>query len=101
MLQELSLFITRFGFIFLIYYLIINLLTLIIFRWDKRAAVERRHRINENILFCFAFVGGALGGFIAMRVYRHKTRHPSFSVGLPLFVIIHATLLVVGVLLVL
>lgn len=44
---------------------------------DKR----RARRKSERRLFAVAAVGGAVGGWLGMRAFRHKTRHWYFRVG--------------------
>lgn len=63
----------------------VNLLSFALMGEDKRRA--RRHsrqRIPEKVLFLAALPGGALGGWLGMQVFRHKTKHTSFVVGMPL-----------------
>lgn len=50
---------------------------------DKRFARHAMRRIPEARLFFVAVLGGALGGWIGMRVFHHKTRHWYFAVGFP------------------
>ena len=52
--------------------------------YDKGRAKQRGARINEATLFAWALLGGAPGGWLGMRVFRHKTRHRSFRWGFPL-----------------
>lgn len=51
---------------------------------DKRRAKRGLRRIPEARLFLFAFLGGAPGGFIGMRVFHHKTLHWYFAWGFPI-----------------
>ena len=59
---------------------------------DKRRARNRRDRVPERTLFLLAAIGGALGVLIAMYRKRHKTRHLSFRVGIPLLLFVNAVL---------
>ena len=54
---------------------IISLITLIVYGVDKAKAIARAWRIPENVLLGLSFFGGALGGGLAMLLFRHKTRH--------------------------
>lgn len=45
---------------------------------DKRCAQRRRRRIPERTLFLFAFLGGAAGALLGMRLFHHKTKHLYF-----------------------
>lgn len=48
---------------------------------DKRRARQGKRRIPEKRLFALAILGGAVGGWLGMYVFRHKTRHWYFRVG--------------------
>ena len=72
-----------------IYLIIINLITFIVFGVDKRAAIKKRSRIRVSTLLTLSFVGGSLGGLIAMYLFRHKTQKLQFTLLLPLMLILH------------
>ena len=63
--------------------IVMNVMGFAAFGYDKRCAVRRRWRVPEKTLFLLALLGGSLGSYAGMKVFRHKTRHPKFSVGLP------------------
>ena len=67
---------------------------------DKNAAKRRERRIPEAELMTVGLLFGALSMFITMQFIRHKTRHAKFMVGLPLFILLHAGLIAVYVLLI-
>lgn len=71
------------------YLLVMNCVCFFMMGADKRFAKAHHRRIPERTLFGAALAGGALGAFIGMRLFRHKTKHLLFSVGLPLAVILH------------
>lgn len=54
---------------------------------DKSAAKAGTRRIPEKTLFGLALFGGALGGILGMSIFRHKTKHASFKIGMPLLLI--------------
>lgn len=56
---------------------------------DKQYAKQKQRRIPEKRLFTLSAVGGALGGWIGMKVWRHKTKHRSFVIGLPLLFVLN------------
>ena len=68
---------------FSVYLLLINLTGFICFFSDKRRARKRRFRISERTLFLTALLGGGAGCLLAMYLFRHKTRHPRFVIGIP------------------
>ncbi len=79
----------------LIYYLlIINALAFLLMLTDKRRARKNAWRIPEATLLGVAALGGSLGAVIGMRLFRHKTLHPKFSIGLPLMLAVHIILLI-------
>ena len=78
----------------LIYLLTINALGFWIMLDDKQRARKKRWRIPEATLLTVALLGGSAGCFLGMRLCRHKTRKPKFSVGLP--VILLAQVLLFG-----
>ena len=80
--------------IFIIYYLVINLTGLIMMGVDKRKAIKGAYRIPEASLFCVALLGGALGTTLGMRIFRHKTKHWYFVVGMPLIFFVQLALMV-------
>lgn len=79
---------------FLIVYLIaINFVTLTAFAVDKIAAIEGKSRIRIVTLLGLAFIGGAIGGLVAMYVFRHKTRLDYFTVGVPLIMVMQVVVI--------
>jgi uncharacterized membrane protein YsdA (DUF1294 family) len=77
----------------LICYLIgVNLFAFFIMGYDKRMAKHKKRRIPERHLFLYAFIGGAIGSFLGMRFFRHKTQHASFQYGIPAFILLHLAL---------
>lgn len=67
----------------------INLAAFLVFGLDKWKAKrkERRpatRRVPEKTLFLLALLGGGAGALLGMRVWRHKTLHRSFRLGIPL-----------------
>ncbi len=79
---------SRINNLILIYIVIINIITFIIFGMDKLKAINHKKRIRESTLLGLSFFGGAAGGLLAMYIFRHKTRKPYFSYGLPLMVLV-------------
>ena len=67
----------------LIYLFLINALGLVLMLADKRKAQKNRWRIPEKTLLSVALLGGSIGTIAGMRLFRHKTKHPTFSIGLP------------------
>lgn len=77
----------------LVYLLVINIVTLIVFGADKLAAIEHRSRIAIVTLLGLAFIGGSIGALIAMYAFRHKTQKDYFTVGVPLILLMQVVVL--------
>ena len=65
------------------YLFLINAAGFLIMLIDKQKARKNRWRIPERVLIGIATVGGSLGIMAGMRIFRHKTRHEKFTVGVP------------------
>ena len=61
------------------YLLLINLLTILLFWFDKWMARSHGWRIPEVVLWLAAALGGSVGALIAMSWFRHKTKKLSFQ----------------------
>ena len=77
----------------MIYLIIINFIAFTLMGVDKRKAIQGAWRIPEKVLFLSAVFGGAVGAWIGMYVFRHKTKHWYFVVGVPLIILVQAALL--------
>ena len=78
----------------LIYLLLINAAGFVVMLYDKYLAKNNLWRIPERTLFGIALFGGSLGCLAGMYTVRHKTRHKSFTIGIPLILIIQLALLI-------
>ncbi|AZN40946.1 DUF1294 domain-containing protein [Paenibacillus albus] len=79
--------------VFVLYLIIMNIYVFNLMRIDKRRATrDRKHRIPEKTLLGMSLIGGSLGGVMAMRMFRHKTKHLAFSIGMPLMLVLHVAL---------
>jgi uncharacterized membrane protein YsdA (DUF1294 family) len=61
---------------------------------DKRAAKKSAWRIPEARLMSIALSGGCFGIYAGMILFRHKTKHPKFSIGVPLIIVLYIMLFV-------
>lgn len=60
---------------------------------DKYNAKKNLWRIPEKTLLTVAAMGGSLGCYAGMHTFRHKTKHPKFTIGIPVIMAIQAALL--------
>ena len=68
----------------LYYLLIINALSFLLMLVDKWKAKKNRWRIRESTLLIVAALGGSIGSLAGMYLFRHKTQHLKFTLGIPL-----------------
>ena len=66
------------------YLLIINALGFLLMLVDKWKARKNRWRVRESTLPLIAALGGSVGSLAGMYLFRHKTRHLKFTLGIPL-----------------
>ena len=59
---------------------VVSLITFFLYGIDKIKAVRGAWRIPEKVLLGFSLLGGAVGGYLAMRLFHHKTMHWYFTV---------------------
>lgn len=78
----------------MMYMVAISLFGLFQMGYDKKQAKKGFWRVPEKTLFLTAAAGGAMGVFMGMKLFRHKTKHKSFTLGIPMLLMLN--LLVVG-----
>lgn len=66
-----------------VWLVIINLAGFIICAIDKNRARNRKWRIPERNIFIAALLGGSIGVYSSLLLFRHKTKHLSFMIGIP------------------
>lgn len=72
----------------MIYILLVNLAALVLYGVDKEKAKKGLWRISEAKLLLIAIIGGSAGAIVGMRIFRHKTKHPKFYIGLPVILLL-------------
>lgn len=75
------------------YFTVLSLLALIMMKVDKTQAQRRGQRIPEKNLWSVAILGGGIGAYIGMMMFRHKTKHTDFRVGFLMLAVIDAAAL--------
>ena len=68
----------------LYYRLIINAAGFLLMLVDKWKAKKNRWRVRESTLLIVAALGGSIGSLAGMYLFRHKTQHLKFTLGVPL-----------------
>ena len=76
------------------YLLIINAAGFLLMLVDKFKAKRNLWRIPEATLMGVAAMGGSVGALLGMYTFRHKTRHPKFTVGVPVILSLQIALAV-------
>jgi uncharacterized membrane protein YsdA (DUF1294 family) len=78
---------------FLTLILVLNLISFSITGIDKYKSKHNRWRVSERTFFIIAAIGGSIGVLAGMYVFRHKTKHLSFKIGIPLILILQIVLI--------
>ena len=79
------------------YLVVINLMAFVLSGIDKKRAIRNEHRIRESVLLWIARLGGAVGSWLGIKVFRHKTKHTKFRIVVPLWMIIWIVAIVFAV----
>lgn len=76
----------------IIYLVLANLTGFVSMGIDKQKAKKGVWRIPERTLFTIAIVGGSLGSILGMQIFRHKTKHKQFVIGMPVILVLQVCL---------
>ena len=78
------------------YIAVVSLISIIVCVYDKKISKKNnvKLRIPEKSLFIWSAVGGSLAMYVTMQLIRHKTKHVSFMVGIPVIFILQVALIV-------
>lgn len=74
------------------YLVIMNIIGLAVMGIDKAKAKRHAWRIPEKVLFLASLLGGSIGTWTGMYLFRHKTKHWYFVVGMPAIFIVQVIL---------
>lgn len=66
----------------------INVVAFCFYGIDKWKSKRNKWRIPEATLISLAAAGGALGAWVGMQTFRHKTKHIKFKILVPAFLIL-------------
>lgn len=75
--------------LFYSYIVAMNVVTFTLMGLDKSYAKRGERRIAERTLLLLAALGGSAGAYLAMKLFRHKTRQTAFAAGLPALVAVN------------
>ena len=78
----------------LVFLLVMNILAFAMYGLDKYYAMADKWRISEKNLLLVAYLGGSVGAFAGMKIFRHKTKHAKFTIGVPLAIVLHIAIAV-------
>lgn len=81
-------------FILLWLLLAVNILSLMVWGYDKYAAKRKKQRIAERTLLLLTFFGGSAGSILGMYFFRHKTKHWYFRLLVPLLFALHLSIFI-------
>jgi uncharacterized membrane protein YsdA (DUF1294 family) len=65
----------------LLYLALINIMAFFYFGLDKLRSTTNSRRVSERMLWFLVAIGGSIGGLLAMKFFRHKTKKLSFQAG--------------------
>lgn len=77
----------------LIWIVLLSLWAFAAMGFDKRQARRKSKRIPEKNLWLLAIIGGGIGAYLGMLMFRHKTRHTNFRVGFLMLAIVYGALI--------
>ena len=85
-----------FWLIFFAYIIVVSICSIVVCIYDKKISKRNnvKLRIPEKTLFIWSAVGGSVAMYITMKLMRHKTKHVSFMVGIPVIFVLQVALMV-------
>lgn len=82
-------YISKYSIIVIVIYLVVmNSIGFASMGIDKSKAKRGAWRIPEKTLFLIAILGGSIGSILGMKQFRHKTKHKSFTIGMPAILLV-------------
>ena len=82
------------------YLIVISIISMIICIYDKVISKKNdvKLRIPEKVLLLFSALGGSVAMFITMLIFRHKTKHVKFMLGIPIIMLVQIAIAVACIL---
>lgn len=81
----------------LFYLLTINLIAFALYGIDKKRAKRKEFRIPEKALLWMARIGGGIGSWLGIKLFRHKTKHTKFRIVVPFWMLVWMAAIVLAV----
>ena len=66
-----------------------NLIVFFMYGIDKSKSKRNKQRISEKTLLISAALMGGTGALLGMYIFRHKTKHLKFKIGVPLLLFVN------------
>ncbi|WP_342543289.1 DUF1294 domain-containing protein [Paenisporosarcina sp. FSL H8-0542] len=76
------------------FFIVMSIVSFFTMGHDKTAAQAHKRRVPERTLWNLAILGGGVGAYLGMILYRHKTKHMSFRIGFTLLAILQVALII-------
>ena len=67
----------------MVFAVVMNLIGFCVMGMDKIKARKHRRRVPERRIFIISILLGSVGVLAGMYIFRHKTRHMKFVIGIP------------------
>ena len=80
--------------IYIVCFIIMSLITLFLYKIDKRKAKKNKYRISEKTLLIMPWFLGSMGGILGLYLVRHKTKHLYFVLNNILSFLIHVLIFI-------
>lgn len=77
----------------MIYLIGINGISFLVYGLDKWKARNKKYRISEKMLLLLAAIGGSIGAYVGMQIFRHKTQKAKFYLGVPAIILLQIGML--------
>ena len=76
------------------YLITINPIAFILYGVDKKRAIRNEYRISERVLLWMARIGGGIGCWLGIKMFKHKTKHTKFRIVVPLWIMVWTAVIV-------
>ena len=83
----------KFEYLFALYIVVVNIFAFILYGIDKFKSKNTKWRISERTLILSTLIGGSIGALLAIRIFRHKTKHKKFTIGVPFILVLQIAIL--------